>query len=149
MGSGAMLCLPGGLRRGMSSLACLVLALGAVLGTALLAIPGPSRVEGAADDVVSDAGKVPHAPALHQHHGVLLQVVPDPGNVRRNLDAGRQPYASHLAQRRVGLARSHRVHAHADASPLRRSVERPRLRLLRVWLAPESNELLSGRQNLS
>src|SRR5438132_4483057 len=133
----------------MASLACLLLALGAVLGTALLAIPGPRRVQRAADDVVADAGKIPYSSALHQHDGVLLQVVPDAGDVRGDLDTGGQPYASHLPQRRVGLARSHRVHAHADASSLGRSVERPRLRLFRVWLAPESNELLGGRQTFS
>ena len=63
------------------------------------------RVERAADDVVADAGKILHAAAADEHHRVLLQVVPDAGNVRRHLDAVGEPDAGHLAERRVRLLR--------------------------------------------
>src|SRR5215813_4690783 len=65
--------------------------LGPVLRPALLASRDPRRVEGAADDVIADAGEVLHAASPDQHDRVLLQIVPDPGDVRRHLEAVGQP----------------------------------------------------------
>src|SRR5438094_9176653 len=85
----------------MSGLLCL-LALGAVLRTALLAPPGAGRVEGTADHVVADTGEVFDASAADQDHRVLLQVVADARNVGGHLLAGGQPHPGHLAELRGG-----------------------------------------------
>src|SRR5690606_26359499 len=53
----------------------LLRALGAVLGTALPAVLDALGVKHAAQDVVAHTGKVAHAAAPDQHHGVLLKVV--------------------------------------------------------------------------
>src|SRR5438034_11557539 len=112
-----MLRLTGRLRRGMA-LPARLLPLGTVLGAALLAIPRAGRVQGDADDVVPNAREVLHATPADEHHRVLLQVVPDAGNVRGDLDLAGQPHARDLSQRGVGLLRSGGVDAHADAAPL-------------------------------
>src|SRR5579859_7572004 len=49
----------------------------AVFGTAGFAVAGPGGIQGAADDVVADAGQVLNAAAADHHDRVLLQVVPD------------------------------------------------------------------------
>src|SRR6266851_3076123 len=56
-------------------------ALGPVLGARLLAVLGACGVERAADDVVADARQVLHLAPADEHHGVLLQVVADAGDV--------------------------------------------------------------------
>src|SRR6476469_86538 len=53
----------------------LLRALGAVLGTGLLAILDALQVKGAAHDVVTHTGQVLHAAAAHQDHRVFLEVV--------------------------------------------------------------------------
>src|SRR5256714_15176759 len=78
-------------------------ALGAVLRTALLAPFGAGRVEGAADHVVADTGQVFDAAAADQDDRVLLEVMPDPGDVGGDLLAGGQTNAPELPQRRVRL----------------------------------------------
>ena len=55
--------------------------LGAILGTALLAVLDALGVERAADDVVANAGQVLHAAATDHDDGVFLQVVAFAGNV--------------------------------------------------------------------
>src|SRR5258708_29395776 len=101
-----------------SSLA-LLLALGAVLGAALGAVLGARGVEGAADHVVANAGKVLDTTPANQHHRVLLQVVTDARDVRGDLDSRGQPYSTDLAEGRVRLVRGDRVDAHTHAPPLR------------------------------
>src|SRR5438105_7442852 len=64
---------------------------GPFLGIALRPIPGPrllavadaGGIEGAADDLVANAGEVADAAATDQHDGVLLEVVADTGDVGR------------------------------------------------------------------
>src|SRR5512136_156980 len=50
--------------------------LGAVLGTALIAVFHPAGVQRAADDVVAHPGQVLDPSAADEHQRVLLQVVP-------------------------------------------------------------------------
>src|SRR5258708_6031963 len=126
------------------SLRGLLLALGAVLGTALLAIARPGGVEGAADHVIADAGEVLDAAAADQHDAVLLEVVAHTGDVRGDLDLAGEADARHLAKRRVRLLRGGRVHAHADTAPLGRTLERRRLRLLDDARAALADQLLDG-----
>src|SRR5580765_4309402 len=47
----------------------------AVTAAGLLAVAHAGGVEGAADDLVANAGKVLHAAAAHEHDRVLLEVV--------------------------------------------------------------------------
>src|SRR6266516_3634805 len=101
--------------RGMSAL----LLLRAVTAASLLAVAHALRVQRAADDLVPDAGQVLHPTATHQHDRVLLEVVADARDVRRDLDAVAQPDACHLAQRGVRLLRRRCVDARANTTPLR------------------------------
>src|SRR5512140_1082808 len=128
LGSGRIFRFSTSRRRGIEALS-LARALGAVLRPALLATLDAHRVEGAADNVVAHAGEVLHAAAADEDHRVLLEVVPDAGDVARHLEAVGQADAGHLAERRVRLLRSRGVHARADAALLRRLAEGGRLLL--------------------
>src|SRR6187551_877636 len=75
--------------------------LGAVLAAALLAVTHTGGIERATDDVVLDRREVLHAAAADEDHGVLLEVVADPGDVGRDFHLVRQPDTCDLAQRRV------------------------------------------------
>src|SRR5688572_32426641 len=120
-------------------------ALGAVLRSSLLAAGDAHCVERAADHVVANAREVLDAAAADQHQRVLLQVVADPGNVSRHLDAIGEPDARHLAERRVRLLRRLGEHAHADAALLRADLERGTLRLGDDLVASLANELTDSR----
>src|SRR2546423_11137882 len=89
-------------------------ALGAVLRTALFAPFGAGRIEGAADHVVADTGKVLDAAAADEDHRVLLEVVADAGDVGGHLLAGGEANAGDLPKRLVWLLGRGRVDARAD-----------------------------------
>src|SRR5580692_6112486 len=131
----------------MCWLARLLLALGAVLAAALLAILGAGGVERAADHVVADAGEVANAATTDEHDRVLLQVVADARDVGGDLDLRGQTDTGHLAERRVGLLGRGRVHANADAAALGASPERTGLRLVRRLGAALADQLLKGRHD--
>src|SRR3954454_5411529 len=95
----------------------------------------------AADDLVADTRQVLHPTATHEHDRVLLQVVADAGDVRGDLDAGRQTDTGHLAQRRVRLLRRRREDARAHAAALRRTAQGRGLRLLGLALPTLADEL--------
>src|SRR4051794_39195771 len=97
-----------------------LLGLDAVLRPRLLAVGHTSGVEGSADDLVAHARKVLDAPAAHEHHGVLLQVVALAGDVGGDLHPVGQAHTGDLAKRRVRLLRRGRIHARADTAALRR-----------------------------
>src|SRR5215203_4330748 len=126
--------------RGMSAL----LLLRAVAAAGLLAVLHALGVERAADDLVADAREVLHPAAAHEHDRVLLQVVADARDVRRHLDAAGEAHAGDLAQCGVGLLGCGRVHAGADAAPLRAALEGRRLGLLDLVLAALADQLLDG-----
>src|ERR671939_2208203 len=84
----------GGPLRGMSAL----LLLRAVPAASLLAVAHTLGVQRTADDLVPDAGEVLHPAAAHEHDRVLLQVVADARDVRRDLDAAGEADTGHLAQ---------------------------------------------------
>src|SRR5207248_11061128 len=126
--------------RGMSAL----LLLRAVAAARLLAVAHTLGVQRATDDLVPDAREVLHPASADQHDRVLLQVVPDTGDVRGDLDLAGQPDARHLSQRRVRLLRRGGVHAGAHAAPLRAPLERRRLRLARLRMAALADQLLDG-----
>src|SRR5579884_1850081 len=99
-------------------------ALRSVLRTSLVAIGHADRVERAAHHVIPNTRQILHTAAADEHDRVLLQVVADAGDVRRDLDTVRQAHASDLAQRRVRLLGGLRVHACANSTTLRRSLQR-------------------------
>src|SRR5580658_3423493 len=128
--------------RGISAL----LLLRSVPAAGLLAVADALGVQGAADDLVTDTGQVAHPATADQHDRVLLQVVPDARDVRRDLDLAGQPDAGHLAQRRVRLLRRRRVDARAHAAALRALLERRRLVLRYLVLAALADQLLDRGQ---
>src|SRR4051812_22296684 len=115
-GSGSMVRTVAAERRGMGFL----LLFYAVLGAAFFAVADAGGVERPADDLVAHAREVLDAAAAHEHDRVLLQVVPLAGDVGRDLHRARDANAGALAQGRVRLLGRGRVHARADAPPLRR-----------------------------
>src|SRR5215510_9126260 len=98
--------------RGMSA----PLLLRSVAAARLLAVAHPLGVEGAADDLVADAGQVTHPAAAHQHDRVLLQVVPDARDVGGDLDLAREPDPGDLAEGRVRLLGRGGVHTGAHTT---------------------------------
>src|SRR5580658_7917740 len=128
--------------RGMSAL----LLLRSVTAAGLLAVADALGVQGAADDLVTDTGQIAHPTAAHEHDRVLLEVVPDPRDVRGDLDLARQPDPGDLAQGRVRLLRRGRVDTRAHAAPLRALLERRRLVLRYLVLAALADQLLDGGQ---
>src|SRR5207237_7925368 len=106
------------------SWASLTLSLGAVARPRLLAVAHAGRVEGAADDLVADAGEVADAAAAHEHDRVLLEVVADARDVGRDLDAGGQPHPGDLAQGGIRLLGRGRVDAGAHTTALGRAAQR-------------------------
>src|SRR4029079_13496467 len=126
--------------------------LGPVLRAALLAVAHARGVEGGADHLVADARQVADTAAADQHDRVLLQVVPLTGDVRRDLEAVRQPDARNLSKRRVRLLRGVREHAGADPPLLRGAGEGRALGLalgraatFAIQLVDGGHELLRGR----
>src|SRR3954471_13001025 len=130
--------------RGMSAL----LLLGAVAAASLLTVLDALGVEGAADDLVADAGQILHPAAADEHDRVLLEVVADTGDVGGDLDAAGEPDAGDLAQRRVGLFRRRRVDAGAHATPLRAALERRGLGLVDLVLPALADQLLDRRHRV-
>src|SRR3972149_2347838 len=85
----------------------------AVLAASLLPVIHAGSVEGAAHDVVADAGEVLHTAAADEHDGVFLEAVALAGDVGSDFDAVDEADAGHLAEGRVRLLR--RLGAHLGA----------------------------------
>src|SRR5882672_1757710 len=106
-------------------------ALGAVLGSALLAIADAGAVERAANRVVAHTRQVLDAAAADEHHGVLLQVVSLATDVAGDFVAVGEAHTRDLAQGRIRLLGRGGVYAGTDPSLLWRSAEGRDLGLLR------------------
>src|SRR5262249_21766446 len=118
---------------------------GSVLRAALTPILDADRVEGPADDVVAHPRQVLHPAAADEDDRVLLEIVSDARDVRRDLDAVREPNARDLAEGGIRLLRGSRVDASADTALLRRSLQ-GRSRLLRALLLTAAlHELVDRR----
>src|SRR5215204_310230 len=126
--------------RGISAL----LLLRAVTAAGLLAVLHALGVERAADDLVADTGEVLHPAAADEHDRVLLEVVADARDVRRDLDAARQAHPGDLAEGGVRLLRGGGVDAGADAAALRGALEGRRLGLRRLVAPAVADQLLNG-----
>ena len=82
----------------------------------LLALGDAGGIEGAANDLVADTGKILDAAAADEDDGVLLEVVTLARDVGGDLHAVGEPDASDLAERRVRLLGGRGVDAGADAT---------------------------------
>src|SRR5215472_7515546 len=131
--------------RGMSAL----LLLRAVAAARLLAVAHALRVERAADDLVADARQVAHPAAPDEHDGVLLEVVPNAWDVRRDFYVAGQPYPGDLAERGVRLLGRGGVDARADTPTLRAAFERRCLVLAYLVLAALADQLLDSGHRVS
>src|SRR3954464_5246612 len=100
-----------------------LLLLGAVAAAGLLAVLDALGVQGAADDLVADTGEVLHPAAANEHDRVLLEVVTNARDVRRDLDAARQTHAGDLAESGVRLLRGGGVDAGAHTASLGRTLQ--------------------------
>src|SRR5438270_10741547 len=125
--------------RGISAL-----LLGAVAAASLLAVAHAGGVEGAPDDLVTNAGQVLHTTTTHEHDRMLLEVVALTRDVGGDLHAAGQPDAGDLAQRGVRLLRRVRVDAGADTPTLGRALQGGGLRLGRLRRAGLADQLLGG-----
>src|SRR3982751_30677 len=126
-----------------------LLLLRAVTAAGLLAVADTLGVQRTADDLVADAREVLHTTATHEPDRVLLQVVADARDVRRDLDLAAELHTSDLAQRRVRLLGGSGVDARAHAAPLRASLQRRRLGLARLRLAALADQLLDRGHRVS
>src|SRR5258705_2640200 len=120
-----------------------------VLRTALPASRHPRGVQGPPDDVVPDAREVLHAAPADEHDRVLVQVVADPGDVGRHLEAVGQADARDLPERRVRLFRGRGVHADAHPTLLGTGLHGGRLGLLAHRLAALPDQLVNRRHSYS
>src|SRR5262245_2215682 len=105
-------------RRDMD-LSPLLRTLHAVFRTALLTVLDALGIQNAAEDVVTDAGKVLHAAAADHDHGVFLKVMTFARDVTDDFEAIGEAHFGDLAKRRVRLLRGRRVNACAYAALLR------------------------------
>src|SRR5258708_37146149 len=119
--------------------------LGAVFRAPLLAVLNAGGVERPADNVIAHGRKILHAAAAHQYDRVLLQVVPNPGNVGRDFNAIGQAGARDFSQRGIGLLRRLCVNANANTALFRTSLQCRRLRLGPDLIAPGSYQLCKRR----
>jgi len=122
--------------------------LGAVLGTALLTPIDAEAVQGAADDVVTDAGKVANAAATDKNDRVFLEVVTFATDVGGHFLAVRQTHAGDLTKRRVGLLGGLRTHEHAHAALLRSGLKVLGLLELDLRTTRIADELVDGRHSV-
>src|ERR1700730_5100209 len=95
-----------------------LLRLHAVLRAGLLAVAHSCCVERSPDHLVAESRQILDPATAHEHDGVLLEVVSFAGNVGADFHAVREPHASDLPERRVGLLGRRRVDARADAASL-------------------------------
>src|SRR5690606_35820250 len=105
----------------------LLRTLHAVLRTALFTVLDALRVEHAAQDVITDAGKVLHAAAADHDDRVLLKVMTFTRNIADDLEAVGETHLCDLTQSRVRLLRCRGVYTRTYATLLRARLKMARL----------------------
>jgi hypothetical protein len=123
----------------------LLAALHAVLRSTLLASIDAKAVEGSADDVIPDTGKVTDSTTTHEHDGMFLEVMSFAPDVCRDFLAVRESNTSHLAKRRVGLLGSDGSDLKTHTASLRTGVKVPDLRFGGLVAAGFADELVNSR----
>src|SRR5690606_23249332 len=107
------------------------------------------RIEHAAQDVVTDAGKVLHAAPADQNNRVLLQVVTFAGDVANGFVAVLgQTDLGDLTQSRVRLLRGRRINAGANAATLGRTFQSRDLVTGGLGLARLADQLVDRRHTI-
>ena len=86
-----------------------------------------------------------YIPAADHHHRMFLQVMTLAGNIAGDLEAVGQPYARHLAKRRVRLLRRGRVDPHANPPLLRTGLHGGNLGAHHRTGARLTNQLINRR----
>ena len=114
----------------------------AVARTSLLALCNACGIEGAAHDVVTNAGQVFNTAAADKNGRVLLKVVTFAGNVNGTFLLVGQSHPCDLTKRRVGLLGRSRRDGKANAALLRACVENGALGLVRLRLSAFLDELV-------
>jgi len=107
--------------------------LGAIFGTRLLAVFNTLRIEHAAKDMITNAGKIANTSATDQDNTMLLKIVAFARNIGNDLALVGQANLGNFAKSRVWLFRGRGINACANAALLRVSLHRGNfgLRLLR------------------
>src|SRR5690606_24155609 len=118
--------------------------LGAVLGTALLAVLHAGGIQRTTHGVVTDTRKVLHTAATNQNHAVFLQVVAFTTDVRGNLVTVGQTHTADLTQCGVGFFRGGGVHAGAHATTLGAVLQRGYVGLFDDTLARLTHQLVDS-----
>src|SRR5947209_20356474 len=122
--------------------------LGAILRTALLPVLDALGVEDAAENVVTHAGQILDTAAADHDHRVLLKVMAFARDVADHLETVGQAHLGNLAKRGVRLLRRRGVDARADATLLRRLLQRGNL-LARLLYRPRTCDQLVDRRHVS
>src|SRR5690606_29799815 len=118
--------------------------LGAVLGTALLAILHAGSVQRTAHGVVTHTRQVLHTTAADQYNAVLLQVVTFTADVGGDFVTVGQAHTADLTQCRVRFLRRGGVHAGAHATTLGAVLQRRNVALLDDALARLTHQLVDS-----
>ena len=100
-------------------LLCSLGSLRAILGASLHTTRDALSVEGAANDVVTNTGKVLDTAAADHNNAMLLKIVADTGNVSGDFVTVGQTHTSDLTQCGVRLLGGGGTNCGADASLLR------------------------------
>src|SRR3546814_10318553 len=94
-------------------------ALGTILRACLLAVFHALQIKRSTYDVVAHARQILDTAAAHQHHRVLLQVVPFTADVRNHFESIGKANLGNLAQCGVGFLWRGGIDAGADTTALR------------------------------
>ena len=122
-------------------------SLGSVLGAALAAFFHADGVEGSADYVIANSGKV-FDPATSNHNDrVLLEIMSDTRNIGGHLDSIGQPNSGDLAQCRVRFLGCLGIDPDANAPTLWAAVESWTFGSAFRRLARAPNKLINRRQD--
>src|ERR1700730_11325869 len=115
--------------------------LGAVFGTALLAVLDALGVEHAAQNVIAHARQVLHPAAADHDDRMLLQIMTLARDIADHLETIGQADLGNLAQRRIRLFRGCRIDPRADAPLLRAGAEMARLFAIGLFLPRLADQL--------
>ena len=94
-----------------------------VLASALFAICNAGTIKNAANNMITNTGQISHSPATDYNRAVLLKVVVDTGDIRRNFLAVCQPHTGDFPQSGVRFLRRLSPDNKADTPLLRRTAD--------------------------
>ena len=109
--------------------------LGAVTAARLLAAFNAGGVQGAADDLITNAREVANTAAANEDDGVFLQFVAFAGDVNGNFFVVRETNTGDAAERGIRFFRRHGSDQEANAAFLRATFEDRRLGVAVLLLA--------------